>query len=137
MEKRRSRSGLRGGAREYVGHALECQGDVLRRVGVGEAQVAFAVVAERRSGEAGDARLVEEEVGQGVCGVASVGDTREGVEGALGGEAVYAGKGVQAGDDQVAAGAELGEHTVYAVLRARKGFDAGDMGGGAGAGVRD
>jgi hypothetical protein len=49
--------------RQDLAHPLERAGDVLLRVGVGEAQVALAVPAERRTGEAGYAGVVEEQVG--------------------------------------------------------------------------
>ena len=68
-------------------------------------------------GEAGDAGLLEQQVGQLVGGVAGAGDAGEGVEGALGRYALDAGEFVQAGDDQVPAGAELGEHALHALLR--------------------
>src|SRR5215203_5485503 len=113
-----STSGLAGcRARQDVFHALDGPDDVLAGVGVGEAQVALAVAAERGAGEAGDAGLLQEQVGERVGGEAGTGDAREGVESALGGYALDAGELVEAGHDQVAPRAEFGEHAFDAVLR--------------------
>src|SRR5215211_8527442 len=80
--------------------------------------------------------VVEAEVGEDVCGVAGACDTWEGVEGAFGDDAIDAWELIEAGDDKIPAGAELGEHSVYAVLRAGEGLEAGVLGGRVGAGVR-
>ena len=71
-------------------HVLEGEGDIFAGVSVGEAEVAFAVPAESGACEAGDAGFFEEQVGEGVCGIAGVRDTWEGVEGASGGDAIDA-----------------------------------------------
>ena len=46
---------------------LQRLGEVLLGVGVGEAQVALAVLAEGGAGERGDAVLVQQVVGERVC----------------------------------------------------------------------
>src|SRR5215204_7104630 len=127
---------MRLGPGEELGHVFKGAGDIVARVGVGEAEVALAVLAESGACEAGDSGLFEQQVGEGVCAVAGIRDAWEGVEGAFGDDAIDARELVEAGDDQVPAGAELGEHSVYAVLRAGEGLETGVLGGGVGAGVR-
>src|SRR5918997_4229293 len=115
--------------REDLSHPLERFADVLAGVGVREAQMAFAVAAECRTGEARHACLVEEKVGESVSRKSGLGDAREGVESPLGCYAFDARELVEAAHDQVPARPELGEHAPHCVLGTLEGRESGVLSG--------
>src|ERR1051326_5476995 len=87
-------------------HPLEGAAEIRLGVGVGEAQVGFAVRAERRAREHGDAGLVEDARRDLGRRTARARDVREDVEGAARERALHAAQLVEAVDDQVAARSE-------------------------------
>src|SRR5690606_6626926 len=119
---------------EEVAHALQRLQDVLRGVGVGEADEALAVDAEVRPADDGDARLLEKGGGERLGLPARARDVREGVEGALGRGAGDAGQLVEPLYDDFPPSVELGHHLAHAVLRAGEGGETGPLGGGVDAG---
>ena len=98
--------------RQELAHSLESPSDVFGRVGVGEADIAFAVDAEIRSADGRDAGLLQERRGERLCLPAGPGDVREGVERALRGDAGDARQRVEALDHELPAPVELGDHRV-------------------------
>src|SRR5450830_838986 len=114
----------------------ERQGDVLARRGVGEAQVAFAERAEAGSGQAGDARVVEQVVSDLLGWAVEALDVGKDIEGSVWSAAGDAGDGVEPLDNDLAAGQELLSHGLHIILRAGQGLDPGNLGERGGAGRR-
>src|SRR4051812_41594264 len=102
--------------------------EILKRVGVAEADVAFAVFAEAAAIQAGDAGFVQQYVRDFLRRHAGALNVGESVERAAGDRAVEAGDLVEALTDGVAASVELGDHRLDAVLRTGDGSNAGALG---------
>src|SRR4030095_11973646 len=107
---------------------------VLGAVGVAEAQVAFAPLAEGGARKAGDAGLVEQAVGERFRRVTRGGDVREDVEGALRPRALDAWDLAQAVHDDVAPLPELRDHRVDRRVVALQRLGAGQLREATGAG---
>src|ERR1039458_6787959 len=100
---------------------------VLLGIGVAETDVAIAVLAEAASVEAGDACLIQQEIRQ-FPGTDSGGrHVGEGVNRTARQSAAEPRNPVQAGDNDVAAPAELGHHGVDAIARPGERRDAGAL----------
>src|SRR5256885_7773708 len=98
--------------------ALEGLLNVLHRVGEREPQVPFAPLAERGPGEARDAGVRQQRVGERARIAASGADVGERVEGPVRLPAAKARDGVQPLDDHPAPSAELFTHPFDAILAA-------------------
>src|SRR5438034_7176977 len=106
-------------------HALERRPEIGLRGGVGEAQVALAVRAERGARQRGHAGLVEQPLGDLRRGTLRPGDVREDVERAARTQALHAGQLVEAVDENVAPPLELRHHAT-GLLALQRG-DAGEL----------
>src|SRR6185369_11278647 len=91
-------------------HALQRLGEVGLGVGVGDAQVALAVDAERRARQHRDPGLLQQPIGHLGGGAAGAGDVGEHVERAARALAGDTGQAVEAVHEQVAPSLELGHH---------------------------
>ena len=107
--------------------------DVLERVGVRDAQVALAVLAERGAREHRHAGLVEQPVGQLARVEARPLDVREGVERAVRHDAGHARQPVQAVDDELAPLRNSAIIAFDVVARPLERGHAGQLRGGGGA----
>src|ERR1035437_6625830 len=101
--------------------------DILHRICIGEAHVAFAILAECRTGKACNPALVQEPRGQrarvdaGACGI------REHIERAEWLVALEAGYRVHAIDDDIAAAAEFLDNVIHPCLRSGQRLDPCDL----------
>src|SRR5262249_54967118 len=101
--------------------------DVLRRVGVGEAEIGLAENAEIGAAGGGDPGLLEGLPGGRLCLQAGPGDVWESVEGALRRDARDAGELVQFLDHDLPPLVELGDHLADRVLRAGERGETGKL----------
>src|SRR5580704_17028298 len=123
-------------AGQKFAHAVERFENVLGRVGVGHAHIAFAEHAEIRAADQRDAGVFQERVCERLGLPAGALDVGKGVERALRRRARRAGKLVQAGDDDFAPLIELGDHFRRFVLRTGEGCKAGILRRGIDAGMQ-
>src|SRR5450756_2123403 len=105
----------------------ERQRDVLARRGIREAEVAFAKRAEAGPRQAGDARVVQQVVGDLLGRAAKTLDVGEDVKGAVRLAAGDAGDVVESLHDDLPTGQELLPHLLLVVLRTGQRFDAGHL----------
>src|SRR5215831_10617365 len=124
---------LAGEASEDGPHPAEGLGDVGLGVGVREAKIALAVLAERGAAQHGDAPVLED----GFCDLAGRLaqrlDVGEHVEGALGRAAAHTRQGVEPRHDEVAPALELRDHLAHGQLVALQRGDARPLREGGGA----
>jgi hypothetical protein len=102
---------------EEAGDAVDRLLDVGDRVGVREANVAFALIAEAGAGHQRDPGLVQQLVLQLARGVAGAGDVGKRIEGAARAHAAKTRERVQALEDHPAPVVECGHHPLDRVLR--------------------
>ena len=122
-------------ASQEFAHAVQRLENILRRIGVGDAQIPFSQYAEIRAADQGDAGFTEQRVGQGLGLPAGLADIREGIEGALGRDARNPGQLVQAFHHDFPALVEFGHHFQHRLLRPGQRGDAGKLGGRIDAGI--
>src|SRR5262249_5302746 len=128
------RSGGLARAQELA-HAVERAQDVLGRVGVGKAHIAFAKNAEVGAADDRDAGVLEQRGSERLRLPAGALDVGEGVERALGRGAGHSRQAVQALDHDLPAPVELVDHLRHLVLRPLERGEAGILRGGVDAGV--
>src|SRR5262245_5931421 len=109
--------------------------DVLHGIGVGKANVAFAMDAETGPGNRGHASYFQHLVLQVLGAHAGAGDIREHVEGAAGIEAADTRQLIEQRHDGAAALVEGRHHLMHLILRSLQGCDAGVLRRGIDAGV--
>src|SRR5690349_3886092 len=108
---------------------------ILVRIGVAEADVAFAIIAKGGAAQAGNAAFVQQIIGELFRFHTGAGDIGESVEGAAGQGAAKAGHLVETGAKGVAAAVEFSDHGVNSLLRAIKRGESGALCKAGGAGV--
>ena len=89
-------------AGKHGAHPLQGLPDIGLRVGVGEPEIALAVLSEGRASEDGHAALLQDRLGNLRRGPLERLDVREDVKGALGRPSGHAGEGIEPGHDDVA-----------------------------------
>src|SRR6266849_4597934 len=104
---------LAGEAGEHGAHPVQGLPEIGLRVGVGEPEIALAVLSEGRAPEDGHATFLQDRLGNLRRGPLERLDVREDVEGALGRPAGHAGESVEPGHDDVAPPLELGDHPLH------------------------
>src|SRR5262245_4591253 len=109
--------------------------DVLHGIGVGKANVAFAVDAKAGAGNSGHAGCFQHLVLQVLGAHAGAGDIREHVEGAAGIETADPRQLIEQRHDGTAALVEGRHHLMHLILRSFQGCDAGVLRRGIDAGV--
>src|SRR5438876_1936556 len=117
-------------------HAVERRPQVCLGGGVREPEVALAVLAERRPRQDGDARLLQQAVGDLGRLPPELLDVGEDIEGAARRPARHAGQAAEPLDDEVAAALELRHHALGRRLVALERGDPGQLGERRRAGVR-
>src|SRR6266511_4861650 len=116
MRRRRACSRLAGEAGEHGTHPVEGLADIRLGVGVGQPEIALAVLAESRPSKHRHAALLEHGLGHFRRRPLERLDIGEDVEGALGRPARHPGQGVEPRHDEVAPALELPHHLAHGHL---------------------